>query len=313
MTTLIQLEYIVAVDTYRHFATAAEKCFVTQPTLSMQIKKLEEQLDMVIFDRTKQPVVPTMLGKKVIEQARTVLIENSRIHQIIKDEKEEISGEITIGIIPTISPYLLPLFTGRLKAKYPKVKIKVEELITERIEERLKKDLLDVGIVVTPLNNSGIIEHPLYYEEMMVYSNIKHQFAVQPIIDIKDIATPEIWLLSDGHCFRHQVVNLCNIQDFESDALPFEFEGGNLDTLMRIIDKEGGYTLIPELSSLEFDKNKLAQVRKFHDIKPLREVSLVYTRKLAKTKLIESMAQTIKETVPMHMLDKSRGTIVEWK
>ncbi|MDA3905286.1 MAG: LysR substrate-binding domain-containing protein [Bacteroidales bacterium] len=313
MTTLIQLEYIVAVDTYRHFATAADKCFVTQPTLSMQIKKLEDQLGLVIFDRTRQPVVPTMLGEKVIEQARTVLLENSRIHQIIKEEKEDISGEIRIGIIPTISPYLLPLFTGKLKAKFPKVKIKVEELVTERIEYQLKKDLLDVGILVTPLHNPGIIEHPLYYEEMMVYSNLKHQFAVQPIIDIKDIATPEIWLLSDGHCFRHQVINLCDIQNFESDALPFEFEGGNLDTLMRIIDREGGYTLIPELSGLEFQGERAKQVRKFDDITPLREVALVYTRKFAKTKLIEGLAQTIQESIPEHMLDKNRGTIVEWK
>lgn len=156
MTTLIQMEYIVAVDTHRHFALAAEKCFVTQPTLSMQIKKLEDQLGLIIFDRTRQPVVPTMLGEKVIAQARIVLLENFRIHQLIKEEKEDISGEIRIGIIPTISPYLLPRFTGELKAKYPKVKIKVEELVTERIEDLLKKDMLDVGILVTPLNNSAI-------------------------------------------------------------------------------------------------------------------------------------------------------------
>lgn len=313
MTTLIQLEYIVAVDTYRHFATAADKCFVTQPTLSMQIKKLEEQLDLIIFDRTKQPVVPTMLGEKVIEQARLVLLENFRLEQLVKEEKNDITGEIRIGIIPTISPYLLPRFTGQLKAKYPKVKIKVEELITERIEELLKKDLIDVGILVTPLHNPGIIEHPLYYEEMQVYSNAKHQFASQAIVDIKDIATPEIWLLSDGHCFRHQVINLCDIKSFESDALPFEFEGGNLDTLMRIIDKEGGYTLIPELSGLELQGDRAKQVRKFDDITPLREVGLVYTRKFAKTKLIESLAQTIQDSVPSYMLDKTRGTIVEWK
>lgn len=313
MTTLVQLEYVVAVDTFRHFATAADKCFVTQPTLSMQIKKLEDQLGLVIFDRTKQPVVPTMLGEKVIAQARIVLLENARISQLIKEEKEDLSGEIRIGIIPTISPYLLPLFTGKFKAKYPRVKIKVEELVTERIEDKLKKDLIDVGILVTPLHNTGIIEHPLYYEEMMVYSNEKHQFANQTIIDIKDIATPEIWLLSDGHCFRHQVINLCDIQSFESDALPFEFEGGNLDTLMRIIDKEGGYTLIPELTGLELKKERVKQLRNFDDITPLREVGLVYSRKFAKTKLIESLAQTIQDSIPKHMLDKERGTIVEWK
>jgi LysR family hydrogen peroxide-inducible transcriptional activator len=313
MITLIQLEYIVAVDTYRHFATAADKCFVTQPTLSMQIKKLEDQLGLIIFDRSKQPVVPTLLGEKVIAQARVVLMENSKIERLIAEEQNSISGEIKIGIIPTISPYLLPLFTGSFKAKFPQVNLKVEELITEQIEDKLKKDLIDVGILVTPLNNSAIIEHPLYYEEMLVYSNRKHQFASQAIIDIKDIATPEIWLLSDGHCFRHQVVNLCDIKDFRSDALPFEFEGGNLDTLIRIIDKEGGFTLIPELSSLEFGEERKILVRKFHDITPLREVALVYTRKFAKTKLIESLAQTIQESVPQSLLDKSRGTIVEWK
>ncbi len=313
MTTLIQLEYIVAVDTYRHFAKAADKCFVTQPTLSMQIMKLEDQLGLIIFDRTKQPVVPTMLGEKVIEQARIVLMENSKIMQLIKEEKTDLSGEIRIGIIPTISPYLLPRFTGQFKAKYPKVKIKVEEMVTEHIENQLKKDQLDVGILVTPLNNPSIIEHTLYYEEMQVYSNQKHPFAIQPIIDIKDIATPEIWLLSDGHCFRHQVINLCNVQNFESDALPFEFEGGNLDTLMRIIDKEGGYTLIPELSGMDLPDDKKNQVRKFHDITPLREVSLVYTRKFAKTKLIKSLAKTIQESIPEYMMDQNRGTIVEWK
>ncbi|HAG16765.1 MAG TPA: DNA-binding transcriptional regulator OxyR [Bacteroidales bacterium] len=313
MITLIQLEYVVAVDTYRHFATAAEKCFVTQPTLSMQIKKLEDNLDVIIFDRTRQPVMPTLLGQKVIEQARIILLESSKIKQLIKEEKENLSGELRIGIIPTISPYLLPLFAGNFKAKYPKVKIKVEELITERIEDQLKKDLIDVGILVTPLHNSGIIEHPLYYEEMQIYSNQKHQLATQAIIDIKDIATPEIWLLSDGHCFRHQVINLCDIQNFESGALPFEFEGGNLDTLMRIIDKEGGFTLIPELSGFELQKERASQIRSFHDITPLREVGLVYTRKFAKTKLIQSLAQTIQDSIPAHMLNKARGTVVEWK
>ncbi len=313
MITLIQLEYIIAVDTYRHFATAAAKCFVTQPTLSMQIKKLEDHLGLIIFDRSKQPVVPTLLGEKVIAQARVVLMENSKIERLIAEEQNSISGELKIGIIPTISPYLLPLFTGSFKTKFPQVNMKVEELITEQIEDKLKKDLIDVGILVTPLNNSAIIEQPLYYEEMLVYSNRKHQFASQAIIDIKDIATPEIWLLSDGHCFRHQVVNLCDIKDFKSDALPFEFEGGNLDTLIRIIDKEGGFTLIPELSSLEFDEERKKQVKKFHDLTPLREVALVYTRKFAKTKLIESLAQTIRESVPQNFLNKKRGTIVEWK
>lgn len=313
MITLIQLEYIVAVDTYRHFATAADKCFVTQPTLSMQIKKLEEQLDIVVFDRTKQPVIPTDQGKKVIEQARIVLQESKKIDQIVKDVKGEISGELRIAVIPTIAPYLLPLFTGNFKRAYPNVKLKIEEQVTEKIVENLEKDLLDVGILVTPLHEKQIIEKPLFYEEMLIYSNKNHPLVKKPVIQVGDIATSEIWLLNDGHCFRHQVVNLCDLHDLESDDLPFEFEGGSLETLMRIIDKEGGYTLIPELAEEVIPDNRKNQVRHFTNMVPLREVALVFTRRFAKTKIIEKLAESISSSIPKHYLDKSRGTIVEWK
>ena len=313
MTTLIQLEYIVAVDTYRHFAKAAEKCFVTQPTLSMQIKKLEENLEVVLFDRTKQPVIPTDAGKKIIEQARVVLRENKRIFDVVKESKEETSGELRIGVIPTIAPYLLPLFYGNYKRSHPEVKLKVEELVTEKIVEHLNNDLLDVGILVTPLNDSSIVETPLYYEEMMVYTNINHHLATKVIIKIGDIATPEIWLLNDGHCFRHQIVNLCELQTMESDSLPFEYEGGSLDTLMKIIDKEGGYTLIPELAGYDLPEGKKKQIKHFSNYIPLREVSLVTTRQFAKSKLISLLSYCIKNSVPNELLIKTRGSVVKWK
>lgn len=313
MITLIQLEYIIAVDTYRHFVTAAEKCFVTQPTLSMQIKKLEDQLGIIIFDRTKQPVIPTESGRKIIEQARVVLRENYKIEELVKEVKAEVSGELRIGVIPTIAPYLLPLFAGNYKRSHPDVKLKVEELVTERIIEELNNDLIDVGILVTPLHEKSILELPLYYEEMMIYTNINHDLASQSIIKIKDIATPDIWLLNDGHCFRHQIVNLCDLQKLESDSLPFEFEGGSLDTLMKIIDREGGYTLIPELAGEEVDDKKQNQVKHFTNYIPLREVSLVTTRQFAKTKLIELLAKCIRSSIPEILLNKDRGTIVEWK
>jgi len=313
MTTLIQLEYIVAVDTYRHFATAAEKCFVTQPTLSMQIKKLEEQLDVIIFDRTKQPVIPTEQGKKIIEQARITLQEAKKIDQIVKDVKNEVSGELRIAVIPTIAPYLLPLFSGDYKREHPNVKLKIEEQVTERIVENLEKDLLDVGILVTPLHEKQILEMPLYYEEMLIYSNKDNPLVKKPVIQVGDIATSEIWLLNDGHCFSHQVVNLCDLHDLESDDLPFDFEGGSLETLMRIIDKEGGYTLIPELAEEVIPQERKNQIRHFSNMVPLREVSLVFSRRFAKTKMIDRLAGVIKTSIPEHFLDKSRGTIVEWK
>ncbi len=313
MISLIQLEYVVAVDTHRHFATAAEKCFVTQPTLSMQLKKMEEELGIIIFDRSKQPVIPTEAGKTIIEQARLVLQEAKKIKLLADETKATISGELRIGVIPTISPYLLPRFAGDFKKKFPHIHVIVEEIITENIEEKLQKDLIDVGILVTPLHNNSIIEQPLYYEEMMVYSNAKHPLVTKPVIKIKDIATPEMWLLSDGHCFRHQVVNLCDLHHMESDKLPFEFEGGSLDTLMKIIDKEGGFTLIPELAALDVPDKRIHQVRHFSQTCPLREVSLVYTRRFAKTRIIKLLAESIVQSVPGQMPDKNRGTLVEWR
>ncbi len=313
MITIAQLEYVVAVDTWRHFATAAEKSFVTQPTLSMQIKKLEESLGVVLFDRSKQPVIPTEAGKKIIEQARIVLQETKKIELLVGEVKKQLSGELRIGVIPTIAPYLLPLFAGKYKKSYPLVQLKINEVVTEKIEEMLVRDLIDVGILVTPLHNKNVIEQPLYYEEMMIYSNREHPLTQQPVIKIKDIATPDIWLLSDGHCFRHQVVNLCDLHDMETGKLPFEFEGGSLETLMKIIDREGGFTLIPELAGREVDENRKKQVRRFSNIVPLREVSLVYTRRYAKTKMIETLAGSIRQSVPGEMLHKERGTVVEWR
>lgn len=313
MVSLIQMEYMVAIDTYRHFATAAEKCFVTQPTLSMQVKKMEEELGVILFDRSRQPVIPTEIGKVVIEQARRILMEAKRIEGLIQEMKQEVSGELHLGIIPTISPYLLPLFAGAFKRKYPAVHLKVDELVTEKLEELLKKDLLDAGILVTPLNNHGIIELPLFYEEMMIYTNNNHALSSQPIINIKDIATPEMWLMSDGHCFRHQVVNLCELHDLKSDQLPFDFEGGSLDTMMKIIDKEGGYTLIPELAGIEITNNLTSKVRKFSNMTPLREVSLVVNRRFAKTAMLQHLMEEIRLSVPAQLLNKERGTVVEWR
>jgi len=310
MISLIQLEYVLALDTYRHFATAAEKCFVTQPTLSMQVKKLEDHLGIILFDRSKQPLIPTEQGKRIIEQARIVLQESAKIPLIVDEVLKGVSGNLRIGLIPTISPYLLPLFTGKFTMQYPNVHLKIEEVVTGKIEAMLAKDQLDVGILVTPLNNSQLIEQPLYYEEMMIYHNKSHSLANHTLVALDEINPLEIWLLGDGHCFRNQVINFCDIQKLHASELPFEFEGGSLNTLMKIIDNEGGYTLIPELASFEVNKEL---VKRFSSMTPLREVSLVYTRKYAKTQMLEAIAGTIKSVVPKQMLDSTRGKTVEWK
>ena len=313
MITLTQLEYIVAVDTFRHFGRAAENCFITQPTLSMQIKKLEEDLEVIIFDRSKQPLIPTDIVRRIIDQARIALQESQKINNIIKDHKNLISGELKIGIIPTLAPYLLPLFIGNYKRKYPSINIKVEELTTANIIDHLNRDLIDVGILVTPLKEDRINEKPLFYEGMLLYLHDDHSLAKKPEIKLKDIASPELWLLSDGHCFRDQVINLCSFKGAVNSALPFHFEAGSLETIMNIIDKEGGMTIIPELATIEMSETRFEHVRTFADSNPLREVSLVYSRHYAKYKLIELLGKEIVASMPEKLLQKNRGTIVEWR
>ena len=313
MITLTQLEYIVAIDEYRHFATAAEKCFVTQPTLSMQIKKLEDELGVIIFDRSRQPVVPTDLGAKLIEQARMTLSATQRIKEIIQEEQQEVEGTLKIGIIPTLAPYLLPVFIGPYIRKYPAVKVEVEELVSEEIIRRLKRDMLDVGLFVTPYHDEKIVERPVFYEEMLVYAHPDCELLKKKEVGHEDIVTSDIWMLVNGHCFRNQVVNLCEMSASQHKNLPFEFESNSLETLMRIVDVEGGFTLIPELALQYMSPEKKKQVRSIANTKPLREVSVIYSRHFTKQRLITLLCDEIKSVVPAHMLKRDRGMIVEWK
>ena len=313
MITLTQLEYIVAIDEYRHFATAAEKCFVTQPTLSMQIKKLEDELGVIIFDRSRQPVVPPDLGAKLIEQARMTLSATQRIKEIIQEEQQEVEGTLKIGIIPTLAPYLLPVFIGPYIRKYPAVKVEVEELVSEEIIRRLKRDILDVGLFVTPYHDEKIVERPVFYEEMLVYAHPDSELLKKKEVGHEDIVTSDIWMLGNGHCFRNQVVNLCEMSASQHKNLPFEFESNSLETLMRIVDVEGGFTLIPELALQYMSPEKKKQVRSIANTKPLREVSVIYSRHFTKQRLITLLCDEIKSVVPAHMLKRDRGMIVEWK
>lgn len=310
--TLTQLEYIIALDTHRHFVTASEHCFISQPTLSMQIKKLEEDLGVVIFDRTKQPIVPTEVGAKIIAQARIAIAESNRIIEIVKENSNDVSGELTIGIIPSLAPYLLPLFIGTFTSKYPLVKVKIVELMTEEIIQQLNKDILDVGILVTPLNEAGVIERPLFYEKMVLYIHKEHPLAKKKILKTTDIATPDLWLLSKGHCFRSQVMNLCSYQRSSQSELPFEYESGSLETLKKFVEKEGGFTLLPELAIDPLSKYSNTKVKQFETV-PLREVSLAYTRNYSKKRLLVLLEEEIKKSIPKGLLTKDRGNVVDWR
>ncbi|WP_370513181.1 LysR substrate-binding domain-containing protein [Fulvivirga sp. M361] len=309
--TLIQFEYIVAVDNYRHFGRAAESCFVTQPTLSMQIQKFEEQLGVVIFDRNKQPVVPTDIGKRIITQARLALNEAKRVNEIVNDEKDGLNGELSIGIIPTLSPYLLPLFIHGFMEKYPKVNVRVEELLTDQVVNKLSNEQLDVGIIVTPYKEAGMTSIPLFYEHFYAYVNHREKLYNMPALRLEDIPNNELWLLNEGHCFREQVLQVCHMYGEHNGR--FKYESGSLEALKKIVDKHGGLTLLPELATLDFDKSSQSRLKKFIDPQPVREVSLFIKKSFLKQKLIEALHKEILEAIPDYISIHKNGEVVKWK
>ncbi len=307
--TLIQLEYIVALDTWRHFSLASEKCFVTQPTLSMQVQKLEEELGVKLFDRTKQPVFPTEIGAAVIAQARIVLREADMIKEMISEQKDSMTGEIRIGIIPTLAPYLLPPLFKNIRDKYPQVNLVVREIITEEVVRELKSNRLDCGIVVTPLQDAAIKEDPLFYEELFVYVSKNNALHNKKYVLPGDIDPEQLWLLEEGHCFRSQILNLCELQ--KHSDLHFKYETGNIDTLRRMVDKSDGITILPELAVMEFSKPQLKQVKRLKEPSPAREVSLVTHRDHLKTKLIKTLKEEILNIVPKTMQKLQKKKVVE--
>jgi len=296
--TFVQLEYVVAVDTYRHFATAAEHCFVTQPTLSMQVQKLEEELGVKLFDRSKQPVVPTEIGKEIIEQSRRILSEKNVINELVQTKKGILTGELRIGIIPTLAPYLLPLFIQNFYKKYPHIKLVVQELMTEYIVSRLREGRIDVGILVTPLQENGIKEHVLFYEELLAYVSRKNSAYKKTYVLAQDIDPEKLWLMEEGHCFRSQIVNLCELRRASEMGTHFEYEAGSIETLRRMVEINDGITILPELTTLDMTTRQLQLIRHFKKPAPMREVSIVVHRDFVKKRLIEALKEEIIAAIP---------------
>ncbi len=309
--SLTQLEYVLAIDMYRHFAKAADACLVTQLPLSMQRKELEEELKTELFDRSKQPIIPTDAGKKIIEQARIILREARKLEQIAKNYDDSFEGSLVVGIIPTLAPYLLPYFLGDFLKKYKQIKLVIQELTTEEIIFKLNKDEIDVGILATPLHENNLIEEPLFYEEIKVYAHYNHPLTKKKTLEHDDILRDDIWMLSQGNCFRSQVINICANPMKINEQL--KYESGSIETLKKMVEMEGGFTLLPELAVLELSTKRLNQVAEFKKPKPLREVSLVYARSVAKRKFIDVLKKQIITNIPEELLNKKRGSVVEWK
>lgn len=304
--TLTQLSYVVAVAEHRGFALAAQACFVTQPTLSMQIQKLEDELEVTLFDRSKQPVEPTAIGELVIAQARVVLRGSSQITDLVKNQTKEVSGAVSLGVIPTLAPYLLPLFVQRLVKAHPKLKLTIHEMQTEQIVQALGKGSLDLGILVSPLHISNIVEHVLFNEPFYLYTSGDHPLTKKKQIQKNDLNAGEIWLLSDGHCFRDQALSLCRDRAKESDA-NFRFESGNLETLKKMVDQSSGYTLLPYLATKELVRtNQQDRLKEFTTPVPSREVSLVHDQHYTRTAIIEAVANEVKKSLPKELVNLAK-------
>lgn len=290
--TITQLKYVLSIAEYQNFTVAAEHSFVTQPTLSMQIQKLEDELDAQIFNRSKKPIELTEVGKQIVKQAKTIVDESNRMIDIVHQQKGFIGGEFKLGIIPTIMPTLLPMFLNNFTKKYPKVKLIIEELTTEEIVRKLTDGHIDAAIAATPLENEAIKERPLYYEPFVGLIPEGHRLFNHKQIEVDELEMDDILLLEDGHCFKDSVINLCRTYKNDSSK-HFQLESGSFSTLVKL-SKEGlGMTLLPYLHTLDLNDIDKSHLREFTTPPPAREVSLIYHKSQLKMQLIEALKNTI--------------------
>lgn len=295
--TITQLQYVLAVAQFKNFTVAAEKCFVTQPSLSMQIQKLEEELQIQIFDRTKKPIQLTEIGEKIVSQAKNIVDEANRIKDIVEQQKGYIGGEFKIGIIPTIAPTLLPMFLNNFITKYPKLNLRIEELNTQDIIKKLNQRELDVAIAATPLFEEKIKEVPLYYEPFTAYIPKNHHLHTKKNIEVTDLNIDEILLLQDGHCFRDNIINLCKNKAINGQKERFQLESGSFETLTKLADEGLGITLLPYLHSLQIGQQNKENIKNFSKPNPAREVSLIYHKNELKVHIIEALKKVIQGVI----------------
>ena len=311
--TLQQLEYVTAVAQWGSFVTAAEKCFVTQPTLSMQVKKLEEEVGVILFDRSRQPVALTDGGQLFIEQAKVVLRENKRLKEVVSAAKGDIAGELRIGIIPTLAPYLLPLFAHAFTESYPNVNLVVDELTTENIIKSLREETIDCGILATPLHEAQLNERHLFNEPFAAYLSRKSPLWDKRTLKVEEVNADDVWLLADGHCMRNQVLQLCAFRKDKPTEQRLNYRSGSIETLKRMVDLGYGMTILPWLAVSSLTQKQQQAVRYFRTPEPVREISIVTHRAQLKKNLIEKLAETILETIPAQLKRTAKQHVLEIK
>ena len=307
--TLQQLEYILAVARYGHFGRAAEACNVTQPTLSAMIGKLEEEIGAKLFDRNRQPICPTPVGERVVQQAREVLEQADSIKDIVLEEKQSLGGVFRVGILPTIAPYLLPRFFPQMMKKYPTLDIRVREMKTYQIKDALLQGDIDAGILATIEGLEEYEQTTLFYEKYIGYVSREDALFKKEVIRTADVASSrELWLLDEGHCFRDQMVRFCQMKSSQTSQLAYNL--GSMETFMRMVESGMGITFIPELAEMQLSEPQKELVRPFAIPVPTRELILITNKNFIRQTLLETVVKEIQASVPKSMLKLGAGQVL---
>ena len=296
--TLQQLRYITAVNRFRSFAKAADSCNVTQPTLSAMIVKLEEEIDIRIFERTNKSVSPTLAGEKIIRHAENILMEVDRIGEIVSEDKGNIGGKFNLSVGPTIAPYILPKFIKHYRENYPSVELFIQELKTDFMLEALLKGEIDAGIGIADNIREGILEIPLYTEKFLVYLS-ESCWRKLPVFKPENLEHENMWIMKDAQCLRDSAFSFCKARSIGHHI----YEAGSIDTLIRIVDENGGFTIIPELHLPFLSEKQRDNVRRIEgDYLSQRRVSLYIKRDYIRQRMLNTITDTLKEFMPKGML-----------
>jgi LysR family hydrogen peroxide-inducible transcriptional activator len=294
--TIQQLKYIIALDDERHFARAAEVCMVTQPGLTIQLKNLEEEIGLKIFDRNKVPLTPTILGAEIIRRARKILRETNEIRDFVVNEKNAMKGELKLGIISTLSPYLIPLFINAMKTLAPEMHFIIKEANTGQLMHDVEAGVLDVAIMATPTGSPNLIEHPVFREPFVAYLNEHHPMAKEDFYELQPDDKPELLLLQHEYCFNAQLLDICGIKEPGKIKDQFSYDISSIETLKNLVRAKLGFAIIPALSII--NEKETALFKPFKDPKPVREISFVVSDTFSKKLLLEKMNEAIWDCLP---------------
>ncbi|MCU0430467.1 MAG: LysR substrate-binding domain-containing protein [Cytophagaceae bacterium] len=308
--TLQQLEYIIALDNHRNFVKAAESCYVTQPTLTMLVQKLEEEIGIKLFDRNTKPVQPTPAGIEIIKRARIILREVNELKAFVRNEQEQLEGSFTLGVIPTLAPYLIPLFIKQFVKSFPDTHLQIKEMQTEQINEGLLKGTLDLGLLATPLDIQYLREIPLFQEPLVLYLPEKHELQSRKEITQSQLDLNEMLMLEVGHCLREQTLSICSAKK-KARNNGFEYEVGSLETIKELVKQGIGYSLVPELSILKETNAK--HLKRLKSPEPAREISLVVHQNFTREVLIEKLHACILQSVPKQFKQSIKTKKIRWR